>query len=134
MDHPIRRSMQCFVCGKPYQNPVVLPCGLSVCKRHTENKRHYTCPNVKCRLDHAVPVNGFTVNQTIRNLQDRGANAPIPVGNEYAHAAQECRRLKDRIKNFKNVKDSLGTEIVNQIITCRDQVILIKIIFIKSIF
>ena len=65
--------LTCKVCHMYYTNPVLLPCGKSICRHHINdeigndlNKKEYKCE--LCRMRHDIPENGFLINGEMIDL------------------------------------------------------------------
>ena len=54
-------------CKLIYENPVILPCGHSLCKHHlTNNHDKFMC--YFCQYEHQMPSNGFAINIAINRM------------------------------------------------------------------
>lgn len=64
--------MVCLICQKRLDQPVVMPCGCTICKSHEKNEKArnepetISCP--KCQIDHEIPEKGFVVNSIVVEL------------------------------------------------------------------
>lgn len=106
-------ALSCPRCKKILDEPVVLPCGHTVCKRHErdeiESPNSKDCKTTKkltcdvCRIGHTIPTNGgFTANILVRSLLERNL-AALNLGAEY-HAAQtsfgEFKRMMTSLRQI----------------------------------
>lgn len=49
--------LQCSNCAKILESPVLLPCGDSVCKKHTTNESNEAILCLKCEIEHPLHAN-----------------------------------------------------------------------------
>ena len=63
----IKNLFDCDICDKLLIDPIVLPCGNVVCKKHIEIN-NFIC--IKCQKEHVIPENGYKVNSRIQKLLD----------------------------------------------------------------
>ena len=54
----------CAICTKTLHDPIVLPCGESVCKTHSEEISNAKCHF--CSRDHTIPKDGFSPNENLQ--------------------------------------------------------------------
>ncbi len=62
----------CKYCEKSLKDPILLPCGESICHEHVDKINSIKCPS--CPETHDEPVNGFTINRALREMIEIGAN------------------------------------------------------------
>jgi hypothetical protein len=87
-----------------YESPVFLPCGDSICKKHTiDCQGRIWCH--KCELEHLIPMKGeFPPNKELAGIIDSQI-AEFEFGKEHKEAKQSCEKLEDlihKISNFLN--------------------------------
>ena len=66
--------LNCKVCESKLRNPVVLPCGNSICNECVDflkvSKNDYlVCSD--CHQTHIIPENGFTINKKLAKILRR---------------------------------------------------------------
>lgn len=97
----IKRFLDCDLCQKLLVNPVLLPCGNTICKVHvaellerrTKQKNSFICE--LCQEEHLVPENGFAVNKRIKSaLEDELNKIDVNMSsfNECKAAIKEVER------------------------------------------
>lgn len=61
---------KCIDCQKTLQEPVILPCGESICKKHTKpddpNQTKFDCKS--CEQTHEIPSGGFIPNKRLEQM------------------------------------------------------------------
>jgi hypothetical protein len=122
-------SIKCVNCSNVLDTPVILPCGDSICQKHTvEGKDPILCHS--CEIEHPIPVKGgFPLNKALKEVINTKA-ASLDFGNEHKQAKESCQHfdellikienfLKDpyefsyeAISYFKNVVQLKGEEII----------------------
>jgi hypothetical protein len=89
----ILKAAKCIDCQCILRSPVLLPCGISVCRSHTTSQPlAYACPS--CHIDHAIPNDGFTSNNTCDALIE------TYFGEKHQRAFDSCRKLSATIDEF----------------------------------
>jgi hypothetical protein len=97
--------VKCCECSFIIQNPVILPCGKSICQKHvTKNIVH--CRS--CNEIHPVPENGFSFNQAIQLLLD------INLG-KYKQAKKACDTFRTAIDELERIKKEPTSQIEKSI-------------------
>jgi len=69
----IKTLFDCSLCKRLLVEPITIPCGYSICKRHLDDQKKNGENKYKCELcneDHIVPEKGFAVNKHIQNGLD----------------------------------------------------------------
>ena len=89
--------------------PVVIPCGYSVCKRHLDkllenlSRGQNTFKCELCYEEHFIPGNGFQVSKQIQNVLDIGFNElKIEIG-----VFAECKKTFEETRETVVKLDSL---------------------------
>jgi DNA repair exonuclease SbcCD ATPase subunit len=90
----ISSSIKCGNCKNSLDTPVFLPCGDSICEKHTaESKETILCRT--CGVEHAVPENvGFPLNKGLARII-KAQIAEIDFGDEHKEAKQSCENFDD---------------------------------------
>jgi len=68
----INALFNCKLCKDVLVDPVILPCGETVCKAHTGEISQDKC--ILCPEIHRAPQNGFPTNKIVTNLLEHKAN------------------------------------------------------------
>lgn len=78
-------AMKCIECKNILEDPVILPCGDSVCRKHIPTEdgevRTFTCK--MCCIDHRVPRAGFPTNKVLEKF--------FKIGSEHNEAVHILR-------------------------------------------
>lgn len=56
----------CKYCLERIRSPVILPCGVTICKNHSQDLIRTTC--TFCSQVHELPTNGFTANEILQQM------------------------------------------------------------------
>jgi hypothetical protein len=65
-------------CNLIYEDPVALPCGNSLCKKHLYKQvKAFKC--YFCQNEHEIPEIGFTINETMIKMIDSHFNETNPL-------------------------------------------------------
>lgn len=107
--------IECQICNKPFHQPVFLPCGHTICKKHEidENDQHkrvekVTCPT--CWSEHTVTEQGFPLNIHLDNLI-KFSFKDIDLGAEHSVAVKSFTDLKGLVSELKRYRDNPELEI-----------------------
>jgi len=68
----INDLFNCKICEDVLVDPIILPCGETVCKAHTDQISKEKC--LLCSETHLVPKKGFLENRIVKNLLEKRAN------------------------------------------------------------
>lgn len=98
--------IKCPKCNCILENPVLLPCGCSICKKHVnldDNKSTNLEENklicFKCDVDHSIPDDGFPLNMSLVALLQTDL-AHIDLGEIYKLAKASCGAYRDVIEKM----------------------------------
>jgi hypothetical protein len=97
----ISASLKCVNCRKLMVSPVFLPCGCSICHRHTidVNGGHVIC--CACEIEHPMPTNGhqFPLNKDLdKKIKTQFARNQNP---NYIEAMKMCERFDEILTNIE---------------------------------
>ena len=106
----ISNAIKCFNCSSVLNSPVILPCGHSVCKHHTQpdphdifnllNQNKITCG--KCLKEHTIPLEGFPQNESLMEMLAAQVHK-IDLGKMHNKAKQECENLESLINKVNDM-------------------------------
>jgi hypothetical protein len=100
----IKNSLRCSDCKQILSEPVLLPCGRSVCKRHTSTEmKEYNCKS--CKLAHPIPDAGFYSNKSLEDIVKTRIHE-IDLGENYENAVSSCDRLSKIIQEITEIKSN----------------------------
>ncbi len=68
----INDPFECELCKDVLVDPILLPCGETVCKAHTDEISKDKC--IFCSEMHKAPQNGFPSNKIVKNQLDLKIN------------------------------------------------------------
>ena len=98
----VKSSFDCDLCNKLLVDPVVMPCGNSICKAHlnevltniSAEKNTFIC--FICQEEHYIPKNGFTIHKKLQNLLSLELNAlePSPL---YEECKKKIENAKEKV-------------------------------------
>lgn len=87
----ISTSLKCVFCTEILLKPVTLPCGHSICQKHTEtNNERITC--AQCGSNHLNK--GFCVSEALEKII-ASQLASLDFGNVHKEARSSCAKLRD---------------------------------------
>jgi hypothetical protein len=96
----ISGAIKCVNCQHILESPVVLPCGHSICKKHsTDVKGPIIC--ITCEIDHEIPKNGsFPPNLGLAKMIESEISK-LDFGIEYKDAKGSCEKLDDLLNKIE---------------------------------
>ena len=98
----------CAICTKTLNDPIVLPCGESVCKIHSKEISSDKCQF--CSENHPVPKKGFPPNKiTQRHLENHlnSVNINFSKFNDLKKLVQDLNKGLKEIVNYYLYKNKL---------------------------
>jgi hypothetical protein len=99
----ISDAIKCVNCRNVLDLPVILPCGCSICKKHTIELKGPTILCCSCEIDHPLPQNGrFLPNKGLAKIVEAEISA-LDFGKEHTEAKQSCTRLDEILTDIENV-------------------------------
>lgn len=104
--------IKCPSCQRTLAQPVVLPCGDTICKSHVV-KGTIKCP--KCLADHSIPEAGFPINSLVEELL-KNEFAKLDLGPGHKVAVESLEELKKIVDKLKRIRDDPKLEI-NRVIS-----------------
>lgn len=108
--------LECIICNQTLKQPVLLPCGHTVCKIHEierkeKNSDIYCC---ECDESHEIPSKGFPVVRAMEDLLKRKFQN-IDLGEEHVKASNAFKELGEFLKKMQQIKQNPELEI-NEIV------------------
>lgn len=97
----IKKSVKCDLCKNLVVQPVILPCGHSLCKRHEEEIRSNTERGIcmTCYEPFSVPTSGLTPIKSLENLLEKKIHL-IDLGKDYKKAETRFQSFKELCKEL----------------------------------
>lgn len=93
-------STKCVNCKNVLDSPVLLPCGDSICKKHTLNC-HASILCFLCDIEHPIPANGgFTPIKALAGVIDSRVTI-LDFGKEHKQAKQSCENFDDLLTKIE---------------------------------
>jgi hypothetical protein len=98
----LSNAIKCVNCRQALNSPVLLPCGCSLCKKHTiDVKGPITC--YSCEIDHPVPPNGgFPHNKALDDIIDAQI-CNLDFGKEHQEAKHSCENLDELLSKIEEL-------------------------------
>jgi hypothetical protein len=95
----VNAMFNCNFCWKLLQDPVILPCGKTICKSHTNENSSLNC--TFCFESHSKPAKGFPANDLIQEMLKMELNTL----NINVCKSEECRKsIHDLKAIFKEIE------------------------------
>ena len=96
----MKRLIICKFCHETLEDPIILPCGKTICSKHLiDEANNFKCN--QCDNSHDKTLDKFPVNEELNQLVqicDEYVNLnSIGLCKEYILAKQQCKHLKDLI-------------------------------------
>jgi hypothetical protein len=99
--HKISNAIKCENCRHILESPVFLPCGHSICKKHSTGVKETVICNT-CEIEHELPKNGsFPLNLGLAKIIDSQIGS-LDLGKEHKEAKKTCKKLEDLLKKFED--------------------------------
>lgn len=118
-------SINCTQCEKTLKEPVMLPCGHTICKSQvvkTKEESNKSIKCVKCHEDHEIPEKGgFPVNKLAQEFLDRKFDL-LDQGNEYRKAVDSLRNLKGEFDGYTRMNASPHLELHDVISSLKNDI------------
>ena len=107
----ITNAIKCVNCSSIINSPVMLFCGHSVCKHHTQtnnpenvfnllNQNKITCG--KCLKEHTIPSEGFPQNESLIEILAAQIHK-IDLGKMHKKAKQDCETIESLVNETEAV-------------------------------
>ena len=90
----VSNAIKCANCELTLSSPVLLPCGHSVCKKHSDNDVNSSIRCGNCGEDHLIPPKSFPENKALSMLIEAKIEK-LDFGEFYLSAKSSCRHLND---------------------------------------
>lgn len=101
----------CRECYEIFNEPVILPCGETICKEHVsmmfENSNNESNACDYCEEVHEIPKNGFPINKAIKLIID-SIKERFQTSSKHKIVLDECSELKYAIRDFENLLNNPG--------------------------
>lgn len=103
----ISNAIKCVNCKQVLTSPVMLPCGCSICKKHTRDNEHNNGVSLilccKCEIEHPLPSNGhFLPNTALAEIVEAQIGA-LDLGQTHVQAKQSCQQLDELLTNIETI-------------------------------
>lgn len=95
----LKATFECKICHCPLSECVILPCGETICRKHTESIDELLCP---CKQIHIVPINGFPLNKIVNSLIETNIQN-MDMGEKFRAAEESCSKLENSLEFYKNL-------------------------------
>lgn len=100
-------NLDCLICREILKQPVILPCGCSVCQKHENEKKSTNekikCP--KCLTEYDIPENGFIKNSIVASLIEQKLDK-LDRAAEHKIAFESLNDLKQLVEELKRFEDN----------------------------
>lgn len=122
----VLNALKCKICREILSQPVLLPCGHSVCKSHTQiDQARIKC--LKCNMDHPNGA-AFVVSEDLSDMIQVQLDS-FDFGLEHKEARKACNDLREQIEkndaflfmDFQNFSHEKIGELKNKVLLQREQ-------------
>ena len=126
MNNLLNDSINCTKCESIIAQPVVLPCGHSICKYHVDKSEKSGVGDRKIGCEHCekrfeIRVEGFARNRALENLLEKKIEW-IDLGDEYNSAFDKCKLFSDLLEQLNLMNNDPETRIHSVISDLRNKV------------
>lgn len=91
----ISSAIKCENCKQILKSPVSLPCGHTICQKHTTDNTKSFAICITCEIEHEIPENGgFPVNLAINRIIESEIDT-FDFGKEHNEAKESCAKLDE---------------------------------------
>ena len=102
----VKNLFDCEQCNQLLVDPITLPCGYSVCKRHLDEllvnapkeMNKFECE--LCEKNHCFPEDGFAINRRIQNGLDIKLNS-LKLNSVYEECKKKINEAKYQIQKIE---------------------------------
>ena len=101
----VKGLLDCEQCLQLLVNPITIPCGYSVCKKHLDEllensmeENKFQC--VLCQRQHVVPIEGFVINRRLQDALEIELNKFKP-SQLYENCKRELNDAKDNVAKIE---------------------------------
>ena len=101
----VKGLLDCEQCLQLLVNPITIPCGYSVCKKHLDEllensmeENKFQC--VLCQRQHVVPIEGFVINRRLQDALEIELNKFKP-SQVYENCKMELNDAKDNVAKIE---------------------------------
>jgi len=95
----INALFNCKICKDVLEDPIILPCGETVCKAHTDAIKKGKC--MSCSGAHLVPKEGFLENRIVKQQLDLEINK---INWNFSKFKDYQKIIQDLNNNFKETE------------------------------
>ena len=100
----LKRLIICKLCNETLEDPIILPCGETICSKHLLNETNIfkcgLCDNLHDKTSDKFPFNQ-TVNKLVQICDDYVDLNFVELGPEYKLAKEQCEHLKELLDESK---------------------------------
>ena len=104
-----KELFNCKFCFKLIEDPILLPCGESVCMQHSQEICSKEC--VFCDQEHSEPENGFIPNKVIQRMLD----LEVEKISLHIQASDTCQKVISELTALDSQIDSIKRDPKNLI-------------------
>ncbi len=96
----VKGLLDCEQCLQLLVNPITIPCGYSVCKKHLDEQLENSMEENKfqcvlCQRQHVVPTEGFVINRRLQDALEIELNKFKP-----SQAYEDCKKIINDAKDY----------------------------------
>ena len=102
----------CKVCFHLLHDPILLPCGKTICKSHSSEVNESQC--LLCPETHIMPINGFPMNEAIQELLEIELNKLNINFNQFDECKLLIRELKTSLNDLETLEIDPASYITEQ--------------------
>ena len=98
----INALFNCKICKNVLVDPILLPCGETVCKVHQDKVSKGKC--MSCSGTHTAPKEGFPENRIVKNQLDLGANKICLNVSQFNDYNKIIQNLNNNLKEIEAIR------------------------------
>jgi hypothetical protein len=99
----LKELFNCKYCSNILQDPVILPCGETICKKHSEDitkMKCLVCSDIHSMSKHGFPVNAFAQSQLDIKLYKLNINS-----RDFQECNLKLENLNKKMKKYESMRN-----------------------------
>jgi len=99
----INALFNCEICQEILKEPIILPCGKTICKAHSEEISKDKC--ILCNKTHKIPEDGFLINELVQNIIENKLHTLDLNFDQFKNSREIIENLNKRLKEIEAIRN-----------------------------